>query len=186
MNCVWPTRRRRPTMAERGQATSGRVRRRSSSLIQDHFKTEFAERGPIILISKRVLRVNRIDEVHCRRRKRRNEKEIGHASRKAGSIARPEKSFIPRGFSADALVAEKPPDSKNWRSDGNWGLTISRLYSISYERPVSRKLLTGESDSARRVQRYISQSSCRPLGSAIHGRSAAFSSKTRGGSRVSK
>ena len=79
------------------------------------------------LNQKEKYRVNQIDEVHCRRRKRREERENGQKSTPAGSRAQPEKSFVSRGFSGDALAAEKPDHGQSWRRERDYGLTFSGL-----------------------------------------------------------
>ena len=70
-------------------------------------------------------RVNQIGEVHCQRRKRRAERENGGKLAPAGSNAKSEKSFVSGAFSGDARAAEKSPDGRNWRREGNWGRTFS-------------------------------------------------------------
>ena len=45
-----------------------------------------------------------------------------------------------------------------WRSGRDWERTFYSLFSIGYELPFSRRLLTGESEVARRVQRNSSRS----------------------------
>jgi hypothetical protein len=80
--------------------------------------------------------VNRICEVHCRRRKQREERENGHESRKAGSTTESEKCFVSRGFSGNAPTAQKAHDCQSWRRDRDSNPGYACAHNGFRDRPV--------------------------------------------------
>jgi hypothetical protein len=114
----------------------GRVRRQNSSRGRTTGKNSPKESQLNHMKIKEKARVNRIGEVHCRRRKRREEREIGPNLRSAGYTAQSEKSFVSRGFSGAAPTAEKAHDDQIWRRDRDSNPGCHRWHNGFRDRPV--------------------------------------------------